>query len=90
MLAGPFDVMDAGRMSAFMDPTGAVAFLWQAQANIGQRRRVGMAIARPRMEGRFHGQVRLEQPRHAYLARTAQERLVRADEEIDLGLARHA
>jgi uncharacterized protein len=35
VLAGPFDVMDAGRMSAFMDPTGAVAFLWQARANIG-------------------------------------------------------
>lgn len=35
VLAGPFDVMDAGRMSAFMDPTGAVAFLWQALTNIG-------------------------------------------------------
>ena len=35
VLAGPFDVMEAGRMSAFMDPTGAVAFLWQARSNIG-------------------------------------------------------
>jgi uncharacterized protein len=35
VLAPPFDVMDVGRMSAFMDPTGAVAFLWQARANIG-------------------------------------------------------
>jgi predicted enzyme related to lactoylglutathione lyase len=35
VLAGPFDVMEAGRMSAFMDPTGAVAFLWQAQDNLG-------------------------------------------------------
>lgn len=35
VLAEPFDVMDAGRMSAFMDPTGAVAYLWQARDNIG-------------------------------------------------------
>jgi uncharacterized protein len=35
VLAGPFDVMDVGRMSAFMDPTGAVAFLWEARATTG-------------------------------------------------------
>jgi hypothetical protein len=35
VLAPPFDVMEVGRMSAFMDPTGAVAFLWQAKTQIG-------------------------------------------------------
>jgi uncharacterized protein len=33
--AGPFDVMDVGRMSALSDPTGAVAYLWQAGRHIG-------------------------------------------------------
>jgi hypothetical protein len=41
------------------------------------------------MQGRFHSQVRLEQARHADLTRTAQQRLVRADEEIDLGFPGH-
>jgi hypothetical protein len=31
----PFDVMDVGRMSALSDPTGAVAYLWQAKRHIG-------------------------------------------------------
>jgi uncharacterized protein len=35
VLAGPFDVMDAGRMSVIADPAGAVLCLWQAKANIG-------------------------------------------------------
>ena len=30
VLAGPFDVMDVGRMSVVADPTGAVLCLWQA------------------------------------------------------------
>jgi uncharacterized protein len=33
--APPFDVMDVGRMSALSDPTGAVAYLWQAKRHIG-------------------------------------------------------
>src|SRR3954451_8411068 len=33
--APPFDVMDVGRMSAISDPTGAVAYLWQAKQHIG-------------------------------------------------------
>jgi uncharacterized protein len=33
--AAPFDVMDVGRMSALSDPTGAVAYLWQAKQHIG-------------------------------------------------------
>jgi predicted enzyme related to lactoylglutathione lyase len=33
--APPFDVMDAGRMSALSDPTGAVAYLWQPKQHIG-------------------------------------------------------
>src|SRR4051812_32935953 len=33
--APPFDVMDVGRMSAFSDPNGAVAYLWQAKRHIG-------------------------------------------------------
>jgi hypothetical protein len=33
--AGPFDVMDVGRMSALSDPTGAVAYLWQPKGHIG-------------------------------------------------------
>jgi uncharacterized protein len=35
LLAGPFDVMDAGRMSVIADPAGAVLCLWEAKANIG-------------------------------------------------------
>jgi predicted enzyme related to lactoylglutathione lyase len=33
--APPFDVMEAGRMSALSDPTGAVAYLWQPNQHIG-------------------------------------------------------
>jgi predicted enzyme related to lactoylglutathione lyase len=33
--APPFDVMDVGRMAALSDPTGAVAYLWQAKRHIG-------------------------------------------------------
>ncbi|RNL62059.1 VOC family protein [Nocardioides marmoriginsengisoli] len=36
--AGPFDVMDAGRMVAIQDPTGARVNLWQAAASIGTER----------------------------------------------------
>jgi predicted enzyme related to lactoylglutathione lyase len=35
LLAGPFDVFDAGRMSVIADPGGAVLCLWQAKENIG-------------------------------------------------------
>lgn len=35
VLAGPLDVVDAGRMSVVVDPTGAVANLWQAHRHIG-------------------------------------------------------
>ena len=35
VLAGPFDVFDAGRMSVLADPAGAVLCLWQAGASIG-------------------------------------------------------
>ena len=31
----PFDVMDAGRMSFVMDPSGAAVALWQANQHIG-------------------------------------------------------
>ena len=34
-LAGPFDVMEAGRMGLLQDPTGAVFALWQAGESIG-------------------------------------------------------
>ena len=33
--AGPFDVLDAGRMLVVSDPTGAFLCLWQAKDNIG-------------------------------------------------------
>ncbi|MFL6060584.1 MAG: VOC family protein [Marmoricola sp.] len=36
--AGPFDVMDAGRMAAIQDPTGARVNLWQAGTSIGSVR----------------------------------------------------
>jgi predicted enzyme related to lactoylglutathione lyase len=36
--AGPFDVMEHGRMSAIQDPTGARVNLWQAGTNIGTSR----------------------------------------------------
>ena len=35
VLAGPFDVFDAGRMAVVADPAGAVLCLWQAGASIG-------------------------------------------------------
>jgi predicted enzyme related to lactoylglutathione lyase len=35
LLAGPFDVFDAGRMAAFADPQGAVLSVWQAKESIG-------------------------------------------------------
>lgn len=35
VVAGPFDVMDAGRMSVAHDPTGAHFCLWQANRNQG-------------------------------------------------------
>jgi predicted enzyme related to lactoylglutathione lyase len=35
VLAGPFDVMDAGRMAVLQDPTGAVFAVWQPRENIG-------------------------------------------------------
>ena len=35
VLAPPFDVFDAGRMSAFADPQGAVLSVWQAKDSIG-------------------------------------------------------
>jgi predicted enzyme related to lactoylglutathione lyase len=37
LLAGPFDVMDAGRMAVFQDPTGAAFSVWQAKKHIGIR-----------------------------------------------------
>jgi predicted enzyme related to lactoylglutathione lyase len=33
--AGPFDVVDAGRMAAIQDPTGARVNLWQANRTVG-------------------------------------------------------
>jgi uncharacterized protein len=33
--AGPFDVMDAGRMAVIGDPTGAILGVWQAGSSIG-------------------------------------------------------
>ena len=36
--AGPFDVMENGRMSAIQDPTGARVGLWQAKQTIGTQR----------------------------------------------------
>ena len=35
VLAGPFDVFNAGKMSVIADPTGAVLCLWQAGDSIG-------------------------------------------------------
>ena len=35
VLAGPFDVMEAGRMSTLQDPTGAVFCVWEPRASIG-------------------------------------------------------
>jgi uncharacterized protein len=35
VIAGPFDVMDAGRMAVIQDPTGAYFCLWQAKRNKG-------------------------------------------------------
>ena len=38
VIAGPFDVMDAGRMAIIQDPTGAVFSLWQGKAHQGASR----------------------------------------------------
>jgi predicted enzyme related to lactoylglutathione lyase len=35
VLAGPFDVVDAGRMAVLQDPTGAVVAIWQPVNHIG-------------------------------------------------------
>jgi predicted enzyme related to lactoylglutathione lyase len=35
VLAGPFDVLDAGRMAVFADPTGAVIAAWEPRNHIG-------------------------------------------------------
>jgi predicted enzyme related to lactoylglutathione lyase len=35
VLAGPFDVLDVGRMSVVADPAGAVLCLWQPKTSIG-------------------------------------------------------
>jgi predicted enzyme related to lactoylglutathione lyase len=35
VLAGPFDVMDAGRMAVIQDPTGAVFSVWQPKQHTG-------------------------------------------------------
>jgi hypothetical protein len=35
VLAGPFDVLDAGRMAVLQDPTGAVVAIWQPVNHIG-------------------------------------------------------
>jgi uncharacterized protein len=35
LLAGPFDVMDAGRMAVIQDPSGAVFSIWQGKKHLG-------------------------------------------------------
>lgn len=35
VMAGPFDVMELGRMAVIQDPTGAIFALWQAGESIG-------------------------------------------------------
>src|SRR5262245_51297285 len=37
VLAPPFDVMDAGRMSVLQDPTGAVFQVWQPKQHVGAK-----------------------------------------------------
>src|SRR4051794_22979246 len=37
VVAPPFDVMDAGRMAVFQDPTGAFLSVWEARAHPGAR-----------------------------------------------------
>lgn len=37
VIAGPFDVMDSGRMGVVQDPTGGVFGVWQANKHIGAR-----------------------------------------------------
>ncbi len=35
LIAGPFDVMDVGRMATIQDPTGAVFCIWEPRLSIG-------------------------------------------------------
>jgi uncharacterized protein len=37
VMAGPFDVFDAGRMAVIQDPTGAIVSAWEPRENIGAK-----------------------------------------------------
>ena len=39
VLAAPMDVLDAGRMAVFADPSGAVFSVWQPNRHPGRRNR---------------------------------------------------
>ena len=38
LIAGPFDVMESGRLAVIQDPTGAIFSIWQAKAHPGATR----------------------------------------------------
>lgn len=65
VLAGPFDVMDAGRMAVVQDPAGARVCVWQGRRNPGARvvDEPGamcwceLATTDPRKAGRFYSEL---------------------------------
>jgi hypothetical protein len=65
VLAGPFEVMEHGRMAALQDPTGASFCVWQARSHIGARvvdepGAMGwceLATADPKKAGPFYAQL---------------------------------
>ena len=61
---------------------------WQTQTEVGDRRGVRHRLTRARVETRRHGQIRLDQSRHAHFARAAQQRLIGPHKQVD-GLAAH-
>ncbi|HEV8254824.1 MAG TPA: VOC family protein [Vicinamibacteria bacterium] len=65
VLAGPFEVMEHGRMAVLQDPAGAALCVWQARSHIGARLVdepgtmcwCELATTDPKKAGAFHSQL---------------------------------
>lgn len=88
--AGPFDVMDFGRMVAAKDPTGARVSFWQAKGTVGTERAnepgtpIWNELVTPDVERatRFYGEVlgmgvqKMEMPEGSYTSLTVDGRAI--------------